>query len=83
MTELRENGSRESKSNSALWAAKEPSALINYLQEHKKKSRERKKSEALCIGGKARSQLAKPRMLPPLMGLSYSRLLERSESTLP
>ena len=83
MAEFRENGSRESKGNAALWAAKEPSALINYLQEQKKKSRERKKSEALCLGARARLQLAKPRMLPPVMGLSYSRLLERSETTLP
>lgn len=83
MGEFRENGSRENKGNSALWAAKEPSALINYLQEQRKKSRDRKKSEGWCLEARARLHIAKPRMLPPVMGLSYSRLLERSESTLP
>ena len=79
MTELKENGSRKKEGDSALWAAKEPTALINYLQGQRKKSRQGR--EPLSLGTKARLQLAKPRMLPPLLGLSYSRLLEHSATT--
>lgn len=80
MAELRGNGSRKKTGDSALWAAKEPSALINYLQGQRKKSGNGQ-NEPLSLGAKARSQLAKPRILPPLLGFSYSRLLEHSEST--
>lgn len=80
LSEVMGNGGRK-KEESALWGVKEPSALIKYLQTQKKRSLKVRGSEGLYTDFRSRSKLAKPRVLPPVLGLSYSRLLEHSETT--